>query len=247
VATDPTTSRQRPRLAALTAVAAASLLAVTAASARPSATGNPTTLAHFAQLVDDYRSVPGARVVEYGLFWLHYNGGTSVDYRWGGNKPVGFKAAKAVIDYQLDDGKIVAYHATVTARDVPRLRILLASGNVFTSTTTCWNRAGAESSPFGTGERTLVSDSNGRFEALRRKGRTMLVKFHYIWTEGTRATETMSLLPGNPPPIRSKIVGKGDASFKISYSLTPLKRAPKLPLKVRSPRPPEPAPFCKSQ
>jgi hypothetical protein len=247
VATDPTTSRQRPRLAALTAVAAASLLAVTAASARPSATGNPTTLAHFAQLVDDYRSVPGARVVEYGLFWLHYNGGTSVDYRWGGSRPAGFKPAKAVIDYQLDDGKIVAYHATVTARDVPRLRILVASGNVFTSTTTCWNRAEASSSPFGTGERILVSDSNGRFEAIKRKGRNMIVKFHYTWTEGTRATETMALLPGNPSPIRSKIVGKGDANFTISYSLTPLKRAPKLPVKTRSPRPPEPAPFCKDR
>jgi hypothetical protein len=247
VATDPSTAHNRSRLAVLAAVTAASLLAVAAASARPSASGNPTTLAHFAQLVDDYRSVPGARVVEYGLFWLHYNGGTSVDYRWGGSKPAGFKAAKAVIDYQLDDGKIVAYYATVTARDVPRLRILLASGNVFTSTTTCWNRAGSESSPFGTGERVLVSDSNGQFDAIKHKGRNMIVKFRYIWTEGTRATETMTLLPGNPPAIRSKIVGKGDENFTISYSLRPLKRAPKLPVKTRSPRPPQPSPFCKGR
>jgi len=229
-------------------VAALSLLAsiaATPATAAPKIGGDPDALSYFQQVVSDYQHIPGARVVEYGLFFLHYNGGTSVDFRWGANKPPGFKAAKAVIDYWLKNGKIVGYLATITARDVPRLRVLVAAGNVFLSTTQCWERSTPASAPFGVGERFLVSDSNGRFQALEQNGRNTIVKYHYIWSEGTRATETATLLPGNPPPIRSKIVTTGAVKLKIAYSIRPLKRAPDLPLKARGPKPPLPAPFCK--
>ena len=79
--------------------------------------GDPDTLAYFEQHVKDWESVPAARVTEYGLFYLFYNGGTAVNYRWGVTHPTGFKAAKAVIDYWLDGGKIVALPRD---RDRPR-------------------------------------------------------------------------------------------------------------------------------
>jgi hypothetical protein len=209
--------------------------------------GNPDTLAYFEQVVTDWQSVPAARVTEYGLFYLFYNGGTSVNYRWGVTHPPGFKAAKAVIDYWLEDGKIVAYLATVTAHDVPRLRILVAAGNVFVSTTTCWNRSNAASAPFGTGERVLVSDANGRFEAMKSKGRSTVVTYRYVWSTGSNATQTDIMGPGSPSTIHSKIVVKGDQKFTISLVLKPLKRRPPLPLVNKSPQPPVPAPFCKTE
>jgi hypothetical protein len=124
----PSITRNRRRLSVAVAVVAVSLLAVVPATAKSDVSGDPDALSYYQQVVSDYQLVPGARVVEYGLFFLHYNGGTSVDFRWGGNKPAGFKAAKAVIDYWLDDGKIVGYLATVTARVVPRQRIQVAAG-----------------------------------------------------------------------------------------------------------------------
>ncbi len=242
------TVSKRLRLALTAAFAALALLAATAATAAPRAQtigGDPDALSYFQQVVSDYQHVAGARVVEYGLFFLHYNGGTSVDFRWGSNKPPGFKAAKAVIDYWLKNGKIVGYHATITARDVPRLRVLVAAGNVFLSTTQCWERSTPASAPFGIGERVLVSDSDGRFAPLVRDGRKTTVSYRYKWSEGSTAYETATLLDGKPPMIRSKIVTTGNVKLKISYSIKPLFRAPDLPLKARGPKPPLPAPFCK--
>ena len=203
------------------------------------------TLSYFEQIVNDYESVRAARVTEFGLFWLFYSGGTAVNYRWGVTHPPGFKAAKAVIDYWLEGGKVVAYLATVTAHDVPRLRILVSSGNVFVSTTTCWDRTNAGSAPFGTGERVLVSDANGRFKPMTKLGDSTIVKYTYLWSTGSTATQTDTLSSSNPPSIHSKIVVKGKQHFKISLVLRPLRSRPALPLKNRSPLPPVPTPFCK--
>jgi hypothetical protein len=239
-----TKARTRPWRLALAAAATVALLAVATATATTRIGGNPDALSYYAQVVEDYKHVPGAHVVQYGLFFLHYNGGTSVDYRWGSNKPAGFKAAKAVTDFWLKDGKIVGYLSTVTARDVPRLRVLVAAGNVYVSTTTCWTRANAGSAPFGTGERLLVSDNNGVFEALKHNGRSTIVTYRYVWSDGTNAKE-VATLTGNPPRIQSKVVTKGAVKLKVSYSVKPLGRRPALPLKSRgSLKPPVPSPFC---
>jgi len=245
VATDPSTAPNRPWRAVIAAVACVALLAALPATAAVGASGNPDTLSYFEQVVTDWQSVPGAHVTEYGLFWLHYNGGTAVDFRWGTTKPDGFKAAKAVIDYWLEGGKIVGYLATVTAQDVPRLRILVAAGNVFTSTTQCWQRSNPGSAPFGTGQRDLVSDLNARFEPLQHKGKWTVVKYHYLWSTGTHATQVDTLGPSSPPAIRSKIDVRGVERFSISLSVKPLHKAPELPLASHSPAAPKPAPFCK--
>jgi hypothetical protein len=245
VATSPSIIRNRPWRAVLAAVVAVTLLAALPAAAGTEVGGDPDTLAYFEQHVKDWESVPAARATEYGLFYLFYNGGTAVNYRWGVTHPTGFKAAKAVIDYWLDGGKIVGYLATVTAHDIPRLRILVVGDNVFVSTTLCWDRSNPGGAPFGTGERVLISDANGRFEPMQQNGQNTVVKYHYIWSTGSNATQVDTIAPGSPSTIRSKIVVKGDQKFKISLVLKPLKRRMPLPLRDRSPKPPVPAPFCK--
>jgi len=252
VAISQSIAHLRPWRAVLTAVLAGALLtaapvAATTGSAKTAAIGgDPNTLAYFEQVISDWKSVPAAHVTQYGLFWLFYNGGTAVNFRWGTTHPAGFRAAKADIDYWLDDGKIVAYLATVTAHDVPRLRILVAAGNVFVSTTTCWERSTPASAPFGTGQRVLVTDANGRFEAMKQVGDKNVVTYHYVWSTGANATQTDTLGPGSPSTIRTKVVVKGDQKFKMSLIVKPLGRRPALPLVDRSPKPPVPAPLCKS-
>src|SRR5262245_33317387 len=107
----PSITFTRPWWPVLAALFALGLIAAAAAAATATARvgGDPDALAYYEQVVDDYKRVPGAHVIQYGLFFLHHNGGTSVDYRWGSNKPAGFKAAKAVTDFWLKDGKIVGY------------------------------------------------------------------------------------------------------------------------------------------
>ena len=251
MATSQSIARIRPWRALLAAAAALALLAAApvAAGTKSGSTarvgGDPDTLSYFEQHVSDWQRVRAARVTEYGLLWLFYSGGTAVNYRWGVTHPPGFKAAKAVIDYWLDGGKIVGYLATVTAHDVPRLRILLAAGNVYVSTTQCWDRANAGSSPFGTGERILISDANARFEPMQQRGANTIVKYHYVWNEGSNATQTDTLAPGSPSTIRSKIVVTGKDHFTISMVTRPLHTRPALPLKDNSPKPPTPSPLCK--
>jgi hypothetical protein len=243
-------ARFRPWRAVIAAALAAGLItaAPVAASTRASEVGgNPDTLSYFEGVVTDWQSVKAARVTEYGLLYLFYNGGTAVNYRWGVTRPPGFKAAKAVINYWLDGGKIVGYLATVTAHDVPRLRILMNSGQVYVSTTNCWDRSGPNGSPFGTGERILVSDSNGNFERIKRTGNANVVTYRYVWSTGSNATQTDTLTLNSPPTIHSKIVVKGKENFKISIINRPLRSRPAFPLKDNSPKPPTPAPLCKKK
>ena len=185
-------------------------------------------------------------MTEYGLFWLFYNGGTAVNYRWGVTHPPGFKAAKAVIDYWLDDGKIVGVPRD---RDRPRRAAaedprrggqrLRLDDHVLGPLE---RRARRRSAPASA---SLVSDANGRFKPMTKLGDSTVVKYRYLWSTGSNATQTDTLSADSPPTIHSKIVVKGEQKFKISLVLRPLKRRPSLPLKNRSPLPPVPAPFCK--
>ena len=231
----------------MTAALALSLLTAAPVAASTEVGGDPDTLSYFEGVVTDWQHVPAARVTEYGLFYLFYAGGTSVNFRWGTTHPPGFKAAKANITYWLDGGKIVGYYATVTAHDVPRLRILVVAGKVYVSTTNCWQRSNAASAPFGTGERILVTDANGRFQPMQQQGDNTVVTYRYVWSTGSNATQTDTISPGSPSTIRSKIVVKGKENFKVSLITKPLKRRPPFPLAhSSSPKPPTPTPFCKS-
>ena len=233
--------------AVLTAALALSLFTAAPIAATTETGGDPDTLSYFEGVVTDWQHVPAARVTEYGLFYLFYAGGTSVNFRWGTTHPPGFKAAKANILYWLDGGKIVGYYANVIAHDVPRLRILVVAGKVYVSTTNCWQRSTPASAPFGTGERILVTDAGGRFQPMDRQGDHTVVTYRYIWSTGANATQTDTIAPGSPSTIRSKIVVKGKENFKVSLITKPLKRRPPFPLAhSSSPKPPTPTPFCKS-
>jgi hypothetical protein len=229
----------------LTAALAISLLTATPVAASTKVGGDPDTLSYFEGVVNDWQHVPAARVTEFGLFYLFYAGGTSVNFRWGVSHPPGFKAAKAQITYWLDKGKIVGYLASVTAHDVPRLKILVVAGKVYTSTTNCWNRSTPASAPFGTGERVLVTDANGDFLPMKDLGDHNRVTYRYVWSTGSNAVQTDTIGKDSPSTIRSKIVVKGKERFKVSLVVKPLKRRPPLPLRNNSPKPPTPAPFCK--
>ncbi len=146
---------------------AALVFAAPAPCAQP--TGNRKAISFLAQAARDYASLPGAKMTEKGFFFLHFNGGTSVDYRWGRNPPEGYKAATAVVLYWLSDGKIVGYLATVSAPRIPRLRILVVAEQVFTSTSRCWERSSASSAPFGIGDRLILSDNGGKFRGLAKR------------------------------------------------------------------------------
>jgi hypothetical protein len=237
----------RPWRAVLTAALALGLVTAAPVAAGTKVGGDPDTLSYFEGVVSDWQHVPGARATEYGLFYLFYAGGTAVNFRWGTTHPPGFRAAKANITYWLDGGKIVGYLASVTAHDIPRLKILVVAGKVYVSTTNCWERSTPASAPFGTGERVLVTDANGRFEPMTRQGDNTVVKYRYAWSNGSNAVQTDTISPGSPSTIRSKIVVKGKENFKVSVITKPLKRRPPLPVKnTGSAKPPMPAPFCKS-
>jgi hypothetical protein len=120
------------------------------------------------------------------------------------------------------------------------------SGNVFTSTSKCWERAGPGSAPWGTGDRRIVSHNEGKLSPMKRKGGSRTLTLRYLWQTGTNATETATLTGAKTPTIHSKIVLKGDSGLRIEKWLTPLKRAPELPLvSQRPPFDPEPRPICK--
>jgi hypothetical protein len=231
------------RLCALLLAATAAFVLASPASA---VTGDPAAIAAFDKVARGYLKLQGARAIETGMFFLHYNGGSSVDYRWGADPPPAFVPAKATIDYWLSEGQIVGYHATVKAPKIPTLRILVAAGNVFTSTSKCWERADEGSAPFGTGERYLLNYGNVKFDKLKRSGRSTIVTFRYLWLEGTNAKETVTMAGGKTPKLHSRIELKGKSSLKIDTWITPLKKAPELPLvSQRPPKAPEPRPICK--
>ena len=190
-------------------VAAAGLVLASSATA---VTGDPAAIAHMEKVATGYGKLPGARATETGMFFLHYNGGTSVDYRWGADPPPGFKPAKATIDYWLSDGQIVGYLATVKSPKIPTLRILVAAGNVFTSTSKCWERADEGSAPFGTGDRYLAERQRREVRQAEAQRRHQGPQLSLHLAHGHERHGDGDMTPGKTPKMHSKIVLKGKSS-----------------------------------
>jgi hypothetical protein len=226
-------------------VLAAGGLAAGAGVAATPPTGDTTAMSFFARKADAYAQLPGARIVQTGYFAVRKGTGTSVDYAWGRPTPSGYVPARAKILVRLSDGRIVAYVAELRARGVRPLRVLMAGGRVFTSTTRCWRKSSAAASPLGTGERYMFNDGGAHYRPLRRNGGRTAVTFSYPWSAGTSARETSSFGRKTPPRVAVTISLRGKQRMTIRKSITPLAKPPKLPV-PGPPGKPVPKPLCRS-
>jgi hypothetical protein len=222
------------------ALAAATVFGAAYAEAAPPPLGDSAAIAFYHEQADAYSHVPGMTLVETGFFFMRPSANRSVDYWWGSKPPAGYVAATATVQARLIDGKIVAYLAQLKAPKIRQLRILMAGGQVFTKTTTCWRKSQPGASPFGTGERYVFNDGGARF--ARRAGNG--VTFTYTWTPGAKATETNVFSAGSKPaPVKVAIKVAGARSLSIHKSISPLHAAPTLPV-PSPPALPAPKPIC---
>jgi hypothetical protein len=221
------------------AVAAATLFGATFAEAAAPPTGDPAAIAFYHQQAEAYAHAPGMTMVETGFFFMRPSANRSIDYWWGSKPPAGYVAATATMRARLMDGKIVAYLAQLKAPKVRRLRILMAGGQVFTRTTSCWKKSRPGASPFGTGERYVFNDGGAHFSP--RAGTA--VTFTYTWTPGAKATETNVFTARKPSPVKISINVRGARSLSIHKSIAPLGDAPSLPV-PSPPSRPAPKPIC---
>jgi hypothetical protein len=228
----------RARLLA-SAVAAATLLGATLAQAAAPPTGDADAIAFYHEHADAYSRAPGMTLVETGFFFMRPSANRSVDYWWGSKPPAGYVAATATVRAQLIGGKIVAYLAQLRAPRVRQLRILMAGGQVFTRTTSCWKKSPAGASPFGTGERYVFNDGGAHFAP--RAGDA--VTFTYPWVAGAKATETNAFTSREPSPVKISITVAGSRTLSIHKSIAPLGAAPSLPV-PSPPARPAPKPMC---
>ena len=206
--------------------------------------GDPKAIAFYRHQANDFSNLDGVRIVESGFFFVHADGGTRVTYSWGSKPPAGFRPATATVDVQVLEGRIAAYLAVLRATKVRRLRILMAGGDVYTSTTRCWRKSDASGSPFGTGDRFIFNDGNATFAPLVRTGRTTTVGLAYEWSPGATATETDVFASTHPAPVRITIAIRGARSLSIHKTITPLAQAPALPV-APVPNVPRPKPLCR--
>ncbi len=229
-----------PRARFLTyAVVVTALLGATSAEAAAPPTGDAAAIAYYHEQADAYSHAPGMTMVETGFFFMRPSANRSVDYWWGSKPPAGYVAATATVRAQLLDGKIVAYLAQLKAPKVRRLRILMAGGQAFTRTTSCWKKTNPAASPFGTGDRYVFNDGGAHFAP--RAGDA--VTFTYVWTEGANATETNAFKAAKPSPVKISIKVAGTRSLSIRKSIAPLAAAPVLPV-PSPPARPKPKPIC---
>ena len=182
--------------------------------------------------------------METGFFFVHPDGGTRVTYTWGSKPPAGFRPATATVDVQVLEGRIAAYLAVLRATKVRRLRILMAGGEVYTSTTRCWRKSDASGSPFGTGDRFIFNDGNATFAPLVRSGPTTTVGLTYEWSPGATAAETDVFASTHPAPVQITIAIRGARPLSIHKTITPLAQAPALPVPP-VPNVPRPKPVCR--
>jgi hypothetical protein len=230
----------------LAAIAATALAGAAHTAARGSATppqGDRKAIAFYGHQADAFSNLDGVRIVERGFFFVHADGGTRVTYSWGAKPPAGFRPATATVDAQVLEGKIGAYLAVLRATKVRRLRILMAGGEVYTSTTRCWRKSDASGSPFGTGERFVFNDGNATFAPLVRSGSATTVALAYEWSPGATATETDVFASTHPAPVRITIAIRGARSLTVHKTITPLAQAPALPV-APVPNVPRPKPLC---
>ena len=184
-----------------------------------------------------------ARIVETGYFFVRRGPGTSVDYSWGRQPAVGYVPATATILARLTGGKIVAYLAKLRARGVRTVRVLMVGGRVYSATIGCWRQLEPTASPLGTGETYLFNSGGARFLRLGERAGKTAVGFTYAWIPGARAKETSTF--GRRPPLAADVSIRvtGAQSLSIRKSITPLAKAPPLPVPP-PPHQPAPKPLC---
>ena len=233
--------------AALTALVGAALAGAEHTEAGGKTTpprGDPKAIAFYRHQADAFSNLDGVRIVESGFFFVHADGGTRVTYSWGAKPPAAFRPATATVDVQVLEGRVAAYLAVLEATKVRRLRVLMAGGEVWTSTTRCWRKSDASGSPFGTGDRFVFNDGNAVFAPLVRSGRaTATVGLTYQWSPGATASETDVFASTRPAPVRITIAIRGARSLLIHKTITPLAHAPVLPV-APVPNVPRPKPLC---
>jgi hypothetical protein len=239
------TSIRRCGIGFLAAVLAVGGTAVAAAGAVVPPKGDQAAIAAYNHEAVVYNHLAGAKIIESGYLYVTKGKGTSVDYGWGGKVPVDYVPATATILVRLIDGKIDSYLAELRAPGVRKLRILMASGAVYSSTTRCWAKSKPSASPFGTGESYLFNDGGTHFLPLRKSGAKATVTFTYDWVPGAHATETSSFRTVDPSGVAVAIAIKGTRSLSIHKWITPLLKAPALPVPA-PPLPPVPTPICAS-
>jgi hypothetical protein len=206
-------------------------------------TGDVAAANFFGRKAAEYASLPGAKMVVTGYFFVKPGTGTSVNYRWAQPRPPGYTPATATVLEWLSGGKIDAYLATLTAPKVRSVRILLAGGDVFVSSTRCWRKADASYSPFGTGERYLFNDGGAKFQPLALgAGGSTVVTYSYQWVPGATATQVDTFTSGKPARVSTDITVTGKQTLHVHKSITPLETAPELP--VQPPSRPVPKPRC---
>jgi hypothetical protein len=183
------------------------------------------------------------RIVESGYFSMQSLGGTNVRFRWSIPPPRGYTPATAEVLAWLDGARISAYLATLKAPKIRRVRILMAGGQVFVSSTRCWQKTTAASSPFGTGDVYLLNDGGATFAPLRHAAGSTAVTLRYEWAPGARATEVNTFTSRTPPAIDTRITVTGSERLTVHKTVTPLAEAPELPVKP-PPAQPSPKPLC---
>jgi hypothetical protein len=209
-------------------------------------TGDTEAIDFFRSKAGAYLDVPGAKIVETGYFFVRKGKGTSVNYSWGEKPVTGYKPASATILASLVDGKIVAYLAELRAKGVRKVRVLMAGGTVYISTTRCWKKSEPSSSPLGTGDKYIFNDGGAHYLPLKRSGDATAVTFTYGWTPGSRATETSTFGPGKAPAFDVTITVSGRHPLSVRKSVKPLAKTPALPV-PSPPLRPQPKPICPAE
>jgi hypothetical protein len=230
-------------LAAIAAAFAALGLASATTAAVPAPAGDHAAIKYYLARANAYNAIPGAKIVETGYFFVKYEGGTQVDYAWGNGRPAGYVPAKGTIVARLSGGQIVAYLARLTAPRVHPVRVLMAGGEVYSSTTSCWRKTTTSSSPLGTGGAYVLNDGGARFKPLQKSGSKTTTTFSYKWIPGAPAVETSVFAAKDPAPFDVTIVVKGAEHLTVHKSVTPLAAAPDLPV-PSPPGQPVPTPLC---
>jgi hypothetical protein len=233
----------RTACAAAVVLGLAALAPAAVAVSRP--TGDSAAISFFNKQASTYANVPGAKIVMTGYFFVRPGAHKNVRYSWGQPPAKGFVPARATVLAWLNRGKFDAYLVTLTAPRVRPVRILVAGGAVFVSSSRCWNREGSGSAPFGTGERFLFNNGGARFEPLTGTVEQTVVRYSYPWAAGAKATSTDTFATTRKPPtLTSRIAVTGNQRLTIRKSITPLGAAPALPVS-RPPARPKPTPICR--
>jgi hypothetical protein len=229
------------------ATLAAGSIAASALGAVKPPTGDTDAINFFRSQADAYLDVPGVKIVQTGYFFVRKGKGTSVDYSWG-QRPsdAAYKPAKATILARLLEGKVVAFLAKLQAPKVRTVRMLMAGGTVYISTTRCWKKSEPAASPFGTGEKFIFNDGGAHYSPLKESGSRTAVTFTYAWTPGSSASETSTFGPGKAPAFDVTITVSGRDRLSVHKWVTPLAKTPALPVPP-PPLRPQPKPICPAE